>query len=73
MFVGTYDRSRPFVKVRQRWSSVWGGVVCWSFCLPIKAISLLKSPHNMCMIGVEVYLISYGILYGGNERDVFLV
>ena len=30
-------------------SSIWGGVVLNSFCLPIRAISLLKSPHSMCV------------------------
>ena len=28
-------------------SSVCGGVVFWSLCRPIRAISLLKSPHRM--------------------------
>lgn len=30
-------------------SSGCGGVVLCSFCRPIRAMSLLKSPHSMCM------------------------
>ena len=37
------------MNVRHSISSVWGGVVLNSFCLPIRAISLLKSPHSMCV------------------------
>ena len=30
-------------------SSIWGGVVMYSFCLSIRAMALLKSSHRMCM------------------------
>ena len=36
-----------FVNVRHFMSSIWGGVVLNSFCLPIIAMSVLKSPHSM--------------------------
>ncbi len=35
------------MNARHSMSSVWGGVVLNSFCRPIRAMSLLKSPHNM--------------------------
>ena len=47
--MGMYVSWRLFVNVRHSISSVCGGVVVCSFCLPIRAMSLLKSPHRMCM------------------------
>jgi hypothetical protein len=40
---------RLFVNARHSISSACGGVVMYLFCLPIKAMSMLKSPHRMCM------------------------
>jgi hypothetical protein len=37
------------VNARHSIFSACGGVVMYSFCLPIRAMSLLKSPHSMCM------------------------
>ena len=39
---------RLFVNVRHSMSSAWGGVMLCSFWRPIRAMSLLKSPHRMC-------------------------
>ena len=49
MFVGTYVSCRLFINARHSIFAACGGVVMYSFCLPIKAISLLKSPHTMCV------------------------
>ena len=35
------------MNVRQSMSSICGGVMSDSFCLPIRAMSLLKSPHSV--------------------------
>ena len=37
------------MNVRHSISSVCGGVVVYPFCRPIRAISLLKSPHKICV------------------------
>ena len=42
-------RCRLFVNVRHSISSVCGGVVLCLFWRPIRAMSLLKSPHRMCI------------------------
>ena len=49
LFVGMYVSWRLFINVFHSVFSVCGGVVMYSFCRPIKAMSLLKSPHTMCM------------------------
>ena len=49
MFVGIYSRLRVVVKFFHWMSSSCGGVLLLLFCLPISAISLLKSPHKMCV------------------------
>ena len=35
------------MNVRHSMSSVWGGVWLYSFCRPIRAMSLLKFPHSI--------------------------
>jgi hypothetical protein len=40
---------RLFINVRHSMSSACGDVVMYSYWGPIRAISLLKSPHIMCM------------------------
>ena len=47
--MGMYVRWRLFTNVRHSMSSSCGGVVVYSFCLPIRATSLLKSPQRMCV------------------------
>ena len=47
MLVGIYVSCMESVKVLHSMSSICGGVLPKSFCLPIRAISLLKSPHKM--------------------------
>ena len=47
--MGMYVSWRLFINIFHSMSSACGGVVMYSFCRPIKAISLLKSPHTMCM------------------------
>lgn len=47
MFVGIYLSCNAYVNARHSISYGCGGVVLWSFCRPIKAISILKSPHRM--------------------------
>ena len=37
------------MNVRHSISSDCGGVVVYPFCRPIRAISLLKSPHRICV------------------------
>ena len=37
------------MNARHSVSSVCGGVVMYSFWRPIRAMSLLKSPHNICV------------------------
>ena len=44
-----YVRDRLSVYVFHLKSSSCGGVILCSYCLPISAISLLKSPHSMCV------------------------
>ena len=47
--MGIYVSLRLFVNVRHSISSACGGVVMYPFCRPMRAISLLKSPHKMCV------------------------
>ena len=47
--MGTYVSCRLSVNARQFMSSISGGVIVCSFWRPIRAMSLLKSPHNMCV------------------------
>ena len=47
MLVGIYARDKLSVYVFHLRSSSCGGVNLCSYCLPISAISLLKSPHSM--------------------------
>ena len=69
MLVGIYARDRLSVYVFHFRSSSCGGVNLCSFCLPISAISLLKSPHRIyvwfgcvsisllmvcCMVGINL-------------------
>ena len=59
MFVGIYSRLRVVVKFFHWMSSSCGGVVVLLFCLPLSAISLLKSPHRcVYVIGVCSDLVS---------------
>ena len=45
--MGIYVSWRLFVNVCHSISSACGGVITYSFCLPIRAMSLLKSPHRI--------------------------
>ena len=45
--MGIYVRLRLSVNVRHSISSTCGGVMVESFRRPIRAMSLLKSPHNI--------------------------
>ena len=47
LFVGMHLSRMEFVKALHSVSSVCGGVMFRSLCRPIRAISLLKSPHSM--------------------------
>ena len=47
--MGTYVSCRLFVNACQSTSSTSGGVIVCSFWRPIRAMSLLKSPHSMCV------------------------
>ena len=47
--MGMYISCKLFVNVCHSRSSVCGGVVMYSFWRPIRAMSLLKSPHRTCM------------------------
>ena len=47
--MGMYVSWRLSVNVRHSLSSSCGGVVVYPFCRPLRAISLLKSPHMMCV------------------------
>ena len=47
MLVGMYVRGRLSTYIFHSMSSSCGGVNLCSFCRPISAMSLLKSPHNM--------------------------
>ena len=49
MLVGMYARDRLSVYAFYLRSSSCGGVILCSYCLPISVISLLKSPHSMCV------------------------
>ena len=49
MFVGIYSRLRIVVKFFHWMSSSCGGTLLLLFYLPVSAISLLKSPHKMCV------------------------
>ena len=49
MLVVIYSKSRDVVKFFHWKSSSCGGVVVLLFCLPLSAISLLKSPHSVYM------------------------
>ena len=69
MLVGIYVRSKLLVYVFHSRSSSCGGMNLCSFCRPISAISLLKSPHSIyvwfgcasicilmvcCMVGINL-------------------
>ena len=69
MLVGIYARDRLLVYVFHLRSSSCEGVNLCSFCLPISAIPLLKSPHSIyvwfgcvsisllmvcCMVGINL-------------------
>ena len=45
-----YSKWRLLVNVLHSMSSACGGVVVVSFCRPISAMSLLKSPHNIVVM-----------------------
>ena len=47
-------------------SSSCGGVLLWLFCLPMSAISRLKSPHKICMwLGCLVIWLEISVLRRG--------
>ena len=72
MLVGMYSRFRFVVKVFHWMSSSCGGVWLLLFCLPVSAISLLKSPHKMCVwFGCAFIWLVIVVLMWGNEVDVF--
>ena len=79
MLVGIYVRDRLSTYIFHSISSSCGGVNLCSFCRPISAMSLLKSPHSMyvwfgcasiyslmvcCVVWMCIYLFSNGLLYG---------
>ena len=47
MLVGIYVRDRLSAYIFHTRSSSYGGMNLCSFCRPISAISLLKSPHSI--------------------------
>ena len=49
MFVGIYSRLRVVVKFSHWISSSCSSVLMLLFCLPISAMSRLKSPHRVCI------------------------
>ena len=49
MLVGIYSRLRDIVKFFHWKSSSCGGVLVLLFCLPLSAMSWLKSPHSVYM------------------------
>ena len=49
LFVGMYVSWSDSVNARHSMSSGCGGVMLWSLWRPIKAISMLKLPHTICV------------------------
>ena len=47
--MGMYVNWRLSVNLHHSMCFVCGGVVLYLFCRPIRAMSLLKYPHKMCM------------------------
>ena len=66
MLVGIYARDKLSVYVFYIMSSSCRGANLCSFYLPMSAISLLKSPHSICVVWMCVYLSFNGLLYGWN-------
>ena len=69
MLVGIYVRDKLLAYIFHNMSSSYGGMNLCSFCRPISAMSLLKSPHSIyvwfgcasicilmvcCMVGINL-------------------
>ena len=69
MFVGIYSKFRDVVKFFHWMSSSCGGVLVLLFCLPISAMSRLKSPHKMYVwFGCAAIWLAIVILKWGMRR-----